>query len=121
MAQHGACLNLLILLANVEAVDGCKLDLITLDLTNAIDHARWPDLAQEAEVKLLQFHVLFGPVAISLVLECRHQVLLDERLDFVMLLDEHGVQELELLLGVTVQRVEYPLLVMAKELVHQFK
>lgn len=112
---------MLVLLANIEAVDGSELDLVAFDLADAVDHARRPDLAEEAEMQLLQFHVLLGLLAVCSIFEGGHQMLLDERLDLVMLFAKHGVQELELLFGVTIQRIEDLLLVVAEELIHQLK
>lgn len=68
-------------------------------------------------MEFLKFHVLFGSVSLYLVFKCRHEVLLDERLDFVVMYEEHGVQELELFLGVSIQRFENTFLIILKELV----
>lgn len=117
VTQYGACLNLLVLLTDVQAIRRRQFNLISFDLAYAVDDARRPDLAQEAEMEFLKFHVLFGSVGLYLVFKCRHEVLLDERLDFVVMYEEHGVQELELFLGVSIQRFENTFLIILKELV----
>jgi len=53
VAQHGASLDLLVLLADVEAVDGRQLDLVPLYLSDPVDDSLWTHLAEETEVQLL--------------------------------------------------------------------
>ena len=70
MAQHGARLDLLVLLADVKAVHRGQLYLVSLDLPDAVDHARRTHLAEEPEVQLLQVHVLLGFGTILWTFQC---------------------------------------------------
>lgn len=102
VAEHSACLNLVILLTDIEAVYWCQLDFISFNFTDSVDDSGWIDLAEEFEMQLLKLHQLLSSLTICSILQCRHQVLFNEWLDLVILLAKHSVEVDILFFSVTI-------------------